>query len=84
LRFSDKITRQQKGKAERRKAHCPINIRVKRGCALLALRRARLSALTLAALATGSTRWLSSRTGFPAAVADGSFARFAQRKKCRG
>jgi len=40
--------------------------------------RARLSALTLAALATGSTRWLSSRTGFPAAVADGSFARFAQ------
>jgi hypothetical protein len=30
--------------------------------------RARLSALTLAALATSSTRWLSSRTGFPAGV----------------
>ena len=38
----------------------------------------RLSAPTLAALATGSTRWLSSRTGFPAALANGSFARFAQ------
>jgi len=66
-----------KGKAERRKAHCPTNVRIadkstqsaqlicSRGCALLSL-RARLSALTLAALATGSTRWLSSRTGFPA------------------
>ena len=29
-----------------------------------------------------SPRWLSSRTGFPAAAANGSFARFAQR--CRG
>jgi hypothetical protein len=35
--------------------------------------RARLSALTLAALATGSTRWLSSRTGFPAAFAQRVF-----------
>jgi hypothetical protein len=39
----------------------------------------RPSALTLAALATGSTRWLSPRTGFPAAFANGGFARFALR-----
>jgi hypothetical protein len=39
----------------------------------------RLSALTLAALATGSTRWLSSRTGFPAALADRCFACFAKK-----
>jgi hypothetical protein len=38
----------------------------------------RLSALTLAALATGSTRWLSPRTGFPAAAAGRCFARFAK------
>jgi len=43
----------------------------------------RLSAFTLAALATGSTRWLSPRTGFPAAAADRCFARFAH-KSCRG
>jgi len=35
--------------------------------------------LALAALATGSTRWLSSRTGFPAAMAGECFARFAER-----
>jgi hypothetical protein len=43
------------------------------------VRRARLPALTLAALATSSTRWLSSRTGFPAAFANGGFARFAEK-----
>jgi len=42
---------------------CP---RKARGGALLTVRRARLSAPTLAALTTGSARWLSSRTGFPA------------------
>jgi hypothetical protein len=59
---------------------CP---RKARGGALLVVRRARLPALTLAALATGSTRWLSSRTGFPAAFADGGFARFAY-EGCHG
>ena len=38
--------------AERRKAHCPTNVRVKRGVRAVYL-RAHLSALTLAALATG-------------------------------
>ena len=53
--------------AERRKAHCPTNVRVKNAaarcssCGAPAFRRSHF-----AALATGSTRWLSSRTGFPA------------------
>jgi hypothetical protein len=41
--------------------------------------RAHLSALTLAALATGSTRWLSFRTGFPAAAAGRCFACFPKK-----
>jgi hypothetical protein len=42
---------QQKG-AERRKAHCPANVRVKRGVGAVYL-RAHLSVLMLAAFATG-------------------------------
>jgi hypothetical protein len=47
-----------------------------RGLRVAFQQRARLSALTLAALATGSTRWLSSRTGFPAAFAQQVFCPF--------
>ncbi len=43
----------KKREAERREAHCPVNVRAKRGARLPLWEMRRLSALTLAALATG-------------------------------
>ena len=69
-----------KGKAERRKAHCPTNVRdqARRARCLFAARP------PFGAHARGTRhrllpRWLSSRTGFPAAAADRCFARFAKK-----
>ena len=60
--------------ADRRKAHCPANVRVAR-----ARRRHPFSdKITLAALATG---FYSSRTGFPAAAAAQAFLPLRQPKK---
>jgi hypothetical protein len=68
----------RKREAEPQKAHCPTNVRVKRGCALL-----NGGAPPFGAHACGTRhrllpRWLSFRTGFPAPSADGCFARFAK------
>ena len=51
-RVIPKIMR-KKREAERREAHCSVNVRAKRGALLPLREKRRLSALTLAALATG-------------------------------
>ena len=71
-----------KGKAERRKARCPNQYP-----RLARLRAATGSAPPFGAHACGTRhrllpRWLSSRTGFPAAAANRCFACFP--KRCRG
>ena len=69
----------QNREAERRKAHCPTNVRVKRGSVPC-------GTPPFGAHACGTRhrllpRWLSSRTGFPAAAANGCFFRFANQKE---
>ena len=67
-----------KGKAERRKAHCPINVRDKRGVRTVFPARPPFGAHACGTRHRLLPRWLSSGTGFPAAAANESFARFAK------
>ena len=67
-----------KGKAERRKAHCPTNVRDKRGVRTVFPARPPFGAHACGTRHRLLPRWLSSRTGFPAAAANESFARFAK------
>jgi hypothetical protein len=76
-------SRTRKREAERRKAHCPTNVRAKRGCAPLSLpssaacrRGSGRGTPPFGAHACGTRhrllpRWLSPGTGFPAALAGG-------------
>ena len=68
----------KKREAERREAHCSANVRAKRGARLPLREMRRLSALTLAALATGyHPDGSAPEPGFPQALADRCFACFA-------
>src|SRR5262245_28766751 len=61
----------RKREAERRKAHCPTNVRVKRGRALLSGGAPPFGAHACGTRHRLLPRWLSSRTGFPAALTHG-------------
>src|SRR5204863_232386 len=71
------IASREKREAERRKAHYPTNVRVKRGRALLSGGAPPFGAHACGTRHRLLPRWLGSRTGFPAALTDECFARFA-------
>ena len=77
-RKATKLCLPPKREAERRKAHCPTNVRVKRGCALLCGGAPPFGAHACGTRHRLLPRWLSSRTGFPAALTDRCLARFAK------
>ena len=64
--------------AERRKAHCPINVRVKRGCALLSWRRAAFRRSRLRHSPPRSTPMAQLQNRVSRGLTDGCFARFAK------
>ena len=68
----------KKREAERRKAHCPINVRVKRGCALLSWRRAAFRRSRLRHSPPGSTPMAQLQNRVSRGLTDGCFARFAK------
>ena len=70
-RKATKLCLPPKREAERRKAHCPTNVRVKRGCALLCGGAPPFGAHACGTRHRLLPRWLSSRTGFPAALTGG-------------
>jgi hypothetical protein len=67
-----------KREAERRKAHCPINVRVKRGCALLSWRRAAFRRSRLRHSPPGSTPMAQLQNRVSRGLTDRCFARFAK------
>jgi hypothetical protein len=85
--FGPRSWANKKGKAERRKAHCPtMSAPTDKSAKLVCARRAHCfpARPPFGAHACGTRhrllpRWLSSRTGFPAAAANESFARFARK-----
>ena len=82
--FSRLAPGKKRERMERRNAHCPTNVRVKRGVRTVFFQ----SRPPFGAHACGTRhrllpRWLSSRTGFPAAAARRRFSRFANTKKRR-
>jgi hypothetical protein len=77
-RKAAKLCLPRKREAERRKAHCPNNVRVKRGRALLCGGAPPFGAHACGTRHRLLPRWLGSRTGFPAALTHGRFARFAK------
>jgi len=68
----------KKREAERRKAHCPINVRVKRGCALLSWRRAAFRRSRLRHSPPASTPMAQLQNRVSRGLTDGCFARFAK------
>ena len=68
----------KKREAERRKAHCPINVRVKRGCALLSWRRAAFRRSRLRHSPPRSTPMAQLQNRVSRGLTDGCFARFAK------
>ena len=72
------IASREKREAERRKAHCPINVRVKRGCALLSWRRAAFRRSRLRHSPPRSTPMAQLQNRVSRGLTDGCFARFAK------
>jgi hypothetical protein len=70
------IASREKREAERRKAHCLINVRVKRGCALLSWRRAAFRRSRLRHSPSTPMAHLQNRVS--RGLTDGCFARFAK------